>query len=186
MTDRARRLATYEDLLAVPDGILAEIIAGDLVTQPRPSSYHSNAASVLGGEIGGLFHRSRGGPGGWWILFEPELHLDTDVLVPDLAGWRRERMPHLPEGHAFTIAPDWACEVLSPATARRDRMLKMPIYARAGVGHVWLVDPDLMTLEVYRREGTQWLLLGTHGAEDTVRAEPFEAVAIELAALFER
>jgi Uma2 family endonuclease len=179
MADQGRRRATYEDLLAVPEGLVAEILDGELYTQPRPRAVHASATSVLGAELSG-------GPGGWWIVDEPEVHLDRDVVVPDLAGWRRERMPHLPDSHVSDVPPDWVCEVLSPGTARRDRMIKMRIYARAGVGNLWLVDPDLMTLEAFRREGSRWLLLATHGGEEVVRAEPFDAVAIELAGVFER
>lgn len=186
MPGPARRTATYEDLLRVPEGMIAEILAGELVTQPRPGPRHASVSSVLGHDLGGPFHRGRGGPGGWWILDEPEIHLGADVLVPDLAGWHRERMPHLPEAAAFELAPDWVAEVLSPGTARRDRLVKMSIYAREGVAHVWLLDPAVGTLEVFRLEGVRWLLLGTHGADETVRTQPFEAVALDLAGVFER
>jgi len=117
MADPARRRATYEELLAVPGHLVAEIVNGELVTSPRPAPRQARAASSLGGELHGPFDRGRNGPGGWIILDEPELHLHGDVLGPDLAGWRRERMPELPEAAAFELAPDWACEVLSPATA---------------------------------------------------------------------
>lgn len=184
MSEPAQRRATYDDLLAVPEGIVAELIGGELVTQPRPRGAHVRAASALGFDLGGPFDRGRDGPGGWWILDEPELHLGADVLVPDLAGYRRERLPHLPEGHAFVVTPDWVCELLSPSTARRDRLQKMRIYAQAGVRHAWLVDPALATLEVYRLEGTHWLLLGTYGSEDSVRAEPFDAIELSLGPIF--
>ena len=114
----AKRRATYDDLLAVPDTLVAEILDGNLVTHPRPAAPHARTASRLGMDLGSPFDRGRGGPGGWIILYEPELHLHADVVVPDLAGWRRERMPEMPVGPAFELAPDWACEVLSPAPPR--------------------------------------------------------------------
>jgi Uma2 family endonuclease len=176
--------ATYEDLRQVPDHLVAEILDGDLYATPRPRPRHAHAASVLGSEILGPFHVGRGGPGGWWILFEPELHLGSDVLVPDLAGWRRERLAAIPDAPAITLAPDWVCEVLSPSTAGLDRGKKLAIYARQGVGHVWLVDPQLETLEVFALSGSQWVLVGTYVAGVVVRAEPFAAVELNLALLW--
>jgi Uma2 family endonuclease len=184
MGDPARRRATYEDLVAAPGHLVAEIIDGVLITQPRPASLHALASSVLGSELTGPFHRGKGGPGGWIVLDEPELHLQGDILVPDLAGWRRERMPHLPEAAAFELAPDWVCEVLSPGTAALDRAGKMPIYARERVGYAWLVDPLARTLEVFRLEGSRWLLLGTWCDGAKVRAEPFEVFELELDVLW--
>jgi Uma2 family endonuclease len=178
------RPATYEDLLAVPEHLVAEIIDGELVTSPRPASRHARASSSIGGELYGPFDRGRGGPGGWIILDEPELHLLGNVLVPDVAGWTRARMPELPDAKAFELAPDWVCEVLSPSTARVDRARKVPIYARAGVAHVWLVDPALQTLEALRLESGGYRLLGTWCAEARVRVEPFDAIELELAALW--
>jgi Uma2 family endonuclease len=184
MGDPAKRQATYEDLLAAPKNLVAEIIHGTLVTMPRPASLHARAASSLGGELYGPFDRGKGGPGGWIILDEPELHLHGDVLVPDLAGWRRERMPELPDATAFELAPDWTCEVLSPSTAAVDRAEKMPIYAREHVGHVWLVDPIARTLEAYHLESGRWMLLGTWRDDVKVRVAPFEAFELELAGLW--
>jgi Uma2 family endonuclease len=135
-------------------------------------------------DIGGPFHRGRGGPGGWWILDEPELHLGENVLVPDLAGWRRERMPEQPKTPYYELAPDWVCEVLSPSTGRVDRVLKVPLYARARVSHAWLVNPAEQTLEVLRLDGESYRLVATHGGDERVRAEPFAAVELELAALW--
>lgn len=178
----ARRQATYEDLLKVPDLLIAEILDGDLFTFPRPASPHAYATSTLTQELGPFSRRlgNPGGPGGWWILFEPELHLDSDIIVPDLAGWRRERMPVLRNVPYFEQAPDWACEMLSPGTMRVDRIRKMRIYAREQVGHVWLVDPLAHTLEVYRLEGSHWILLDTYDGEEPVRAEPFDAIELDL------
>jgi len=182
----AKRRATYDDLVAVPDHLVAEIVNGTLVTSPRPAARHTTASSILGGELGPPFHRGRGGPGGWVILDEPELHLHDDVLVPDLAGWRRERMPEIPDTAAFTLAPDWICEVLSPSTAALDRAEKMPIYARESVTHAWLVDPTAKTLEAYRLERERWLLLGAWRDDATARIAPFDAIELELAALWAR
>ena len=177
-----QRQATYEDLLQVPDHITAEVVDGELLTAPRPSSAHARAASALTQDLG-PFDRAKGAPGapgGWWILFEPELHLQTDILVPDLAGWRRERMPVLANVPYFTHAPDWVCEVVSPATARTDRVRKMPIYAREQVGHLWLIDPSAYTLEVYRLETHRWVVARTYGGVRAVQAEPFESVALDM------
>ena len=184
MPHTAERTATYEDLLRVPEHLVAEILNGSLVTHPRPSPRHAMASSVLGIEVGDAYFRGRGGPGGWWILDEPELHLGSDILVPDLAGWRRERMPQLPETAWFDLAPDWVCEILSPSTARDDRVVKMPIYAREGVGHIWLIDPDQKTLEVYALQDERWLLLGAHKDDEQVSPPPFEALELELSVLW--
>lgn len=184
MSQPLRQSASYQDVLDAPEHLVAELIGGELHTHPRPAPAHATAASVLGMDIGGPFHRGRGGPGGWWILYEPELHLGEDVLVPDLAGWRRERLPGQPTKAYYDLAPDWACEVLSPATARVDRVRKVPVYARQRVRHVWLVNPTDQTLEVLRLDGETYRLLTTHGGASKVRAEPFEAVELELSALW--
>ena len=186
MAEPARRRATYEDILAAPPHHVAEILDGELYVHPRPAAPHAAAASVLGMDMGGAFQRGRGGPGGWWILFEPELHLgpEPDVVVPDLAGWRVQRMPELPSTAYFTLAPDWACEVLSDSTRRVDRVKKMPIYAREQVPHVWLVDPIAQTIEVFRLDGTTYRLVATHAGDETPRLEPFEAVELDLPAVW--
>jgi Uma2 family endonuclease len=176
--------ANYADLCAVPDNFVAEIIAGELYATPRPALLHAHAASVLGIELGGPFHRGRHGPGCWVLLDEPELHFGADVLVPDIAGWRRERLPAVPPAAFMTLAPDWLCEVLSPSTETLDRTRKLAIYAQEGVGHVWLLNPLLETLEVMRLEAQRWLLLAVHEGRDRVRAEPFDAVELELGALW--
>lgn len=172
----------YAQLLDLPETLVGELIGGELHTQPRPSGPHASASSVLGMDIGGAFHRGRGGPGGWWILDEPEVHFirDTEVLVPDLAGWRRERMPNLPRDHRFEVAPDWVCEVLSPSTVKKDRVLKMKVYARHGVAHLWLVDPLARTLETYVLREGQWTVAGLYTDAEDVRAAPFEAVTLAL------
>lgn len=178
----ARRAATYEDLCRVPDHLVAEILDGELFTTPRPALPHARTGSRLGLEIGGPFDSGRGGPGGWWILDEPELHLGADILVPDLAGWRRDRLAAIPNAAFMTQAPDWACEVLSPSTERIDRQRKLQIYAREGVGHVWLVNPILRTLEVLRlsESGGPWVMAATFGGDEEVRPEPFDAIPLPL------
>ncbi len=179
-------MATYEDLLAVPEPQVAEIVEGVLHAHPRPASPHARAASTLGIDIGGPFDRGRGGPGGWLILDEPELHFESDIVVPDLAGWRRERMPEMPEAAYFTMAPDWICEVLSPNTSKVDRGPKRRIYAREHVAYLWLIDPLAKTLEAFRSEGDSYLLIATHEDFDRVRVAPFDAVELELGALWSR
>jgi Uma2 family endonuclease len=179
-----KRRATYEDLAKVPDTMVAEIIDGELFTSPRPASPHARVTTVLGGDLLGAFDRppaDPASPGGWWFLVEPELHFGDDVLVPDLAGWRRSRLPVLPNVVAFTLAPDWVCEVISPSTGVLDRGRKMRVYAREQVPHLWIVDPILRTLEVYRLEDARWIVASTHGGTDVVRAEPFDAVELRLA-----
>lgn len=177
--------ATYADLEALPSNQVGEIVDGVLYASPRPATPHARTTLELGSELREPFDRGRSGPGGWLFLFEPELHLGRDVLVPDLAGWRRERMPKLPRVVGLTMAPDWLCEVVSPSTARLDRGRKLAAYAREGVKHVWLVDPLQRTLEVLRLEGEHYLLMGTHEDVETVRAEPFEAFALELRVLWD-
>jgi hypothetical protein len=184
MASPVKRGATYEDLLLVPSHRVAEILGGDLHVSPRPASRHALASSGLGSQLWAPFHHGRGGPGGWWILDEPELHLGGDVLVTDLAGWRRQRMPEFPDTPAFTLAPDWACEVVSPGTERLDRAKKMPAYARESGRHLWLVNPAARTLEVYRLAEGRWLLLATHEGAARVRAEPFHEIELDLAPLW--
>jgi Uma2 family endonuclease len=184
---RDRRDVLYEEYLRVPEHQHAEIIRGTLYIMPRPAPRHASAASMLGVELGGPFQRGRGGPGGWWILDEPELQLDPkEPVIPDLAGWRVERMPELPDTAFFTIVADWACEVLSPSTAKIDRDEKMPYYAEQGVRHVWLVDPIDKRLEVHTRDddAPRWREVRIHHGDDTVRAAPFEAIELDLSALW--
>ena len=185
MSQRAVRRATYEDVLAAPPHMIAEVIAGELRLQPRPAKPHAAATAALGEELGPPFKRGKGGPGGWIILDEPELHLGEDIVVPDLAGWRRTTMPALlADEPFFTVAPDWACEVLSPRTEKYDRTDKRDIYRRERVGWIWLVDPLQRTLEVLRNDPDGWTLRGTWRDDATPRAEPFDAIELELAALW--
>ena len=176
----AKRSATYEDLLKVPDHFVAEILEGELYATPRPAMPHAVAASALGSELGGPFQQGRGGPGGWWILDEPELHLGSDVIVPNLAGWRRSRVPQVPAVAAMTIPPDWICEILSPSTEALDRVPKLNAYSRERVAHVWFINPRSQTLEVLRLEGARWTVVATHDGDVSVTVEPFDAVPLDL------
>jgi Uma2 family endonuclease len=180
----AMKRATYEDVLNAPEHKVAEILDGELFLSPRPALPHARAASKLGAFLDGPFDDGRGGPGGWLVLFEPELHFGDDVLVPDLAGWRRDRLPAVPRAPWLSLAPDWACEVLSPSTARIDRGRKLRIYAEAGVAWLWLVDPIEQTLEVLRLREGAWTIAAVHTGRDVVRAEPFDAVELTLERLW--
>jgi len=180
----AGRPATYQDVLDAPPNMVAEIVRGALHLHPRPSPRHALATSALTGAFFDPFGRGHGGPGGWWILVEPELHLGADVLVPDLAGWRRERMPALPETAWFELAPDWACEVLSPSTRRLDLTAKRDLYAAAGVGWLWLIDPLARTLEVFALLDGAWTLIAALGDDAEVRVAPFDAISFPLAGLW--
>ncbi|WP_438030281.1 Uma2 family endonuclease [Sorangium sp. So ce233] len=187
-----QRRATYADLEAVPPNKVAELVRGTLHVFPRPAPRHAWASSGLGAELIGPFQRGRGGPGGWIILDEPELRFpdpdapgEIDALVPDLAGWRRERMPALPDTAYFELAPDWICEVLSRSTEDVDRDEKMPIYARQGVRHAWLVDPIARTLEVYVLGGDRcWGPAVVHRDAACVRVAPFDAIELDLSVLW--
>lgn len=172
----------YDQLLALPEGLTGEILNGQIHTQPRPTGPHTGVASALQIELGGPFDRGKGGPGGWRILVEPEVHFvrDTEVCVPDLAGWRRHRLPQLPRDQRFEVVPDWVCEILSPSTESKDRRIKMPIYARYGVGFAWLLEPLRQTLEAFAQEDGQWRSLGSWREDETVSVPPFEALRLDL------
>lgn len=184
MVKPAIKPISYEDILQLPDNVVGEIINGRLETHPRPAPKHALAASCLGIEIGVPFYKGQDGPGGWWILGEPELHLQSYILVPDLAGWRKRRMPVLPTTSWFEVVPDWVCEILSPSTARLDRVEKMPIYAELGVRYLWLIDPDLQTLEAYQLHEGLWLMAGIFDNDATVSVAPFDACGFSLANLW--
>ena len=200
-TERSQEHATYQDVLDLPEHVVGEIIDGALYVSGRPAKPHTLSASRLGAVLIAAYDLGRGDgetggpaePGGWWILDEPELHFRRevagerrlDVLVPDLAGWRRERLPNVIDGEAaFSLAPDWVCEVSSPSTATLDRVRKMSVYAREGVRHVWLVDPDHRMFEVYRLEGERWLRVTAVSGAETIRAEPFDALPLDLTLLW--
>ncbi|HAO21982.1 MAG: hypothetical protein BWK80_13625 [Desulfobacteraceae bacterium IS3] len=180
MLATALKKACYEDLYSIPDNMIGQIIDGELFAMPRPSFRHSEVASGITAEIKAPFQRGRGGPGGWIILYEPEICLGGDILVPDLSGWKKERLPKPPEQNYTTVPPDWICEVLSPGTFRVDRIKKMRIYAQFGVSYVWLVDPIAKMLEVFRLESGRWVLLSVNSDNDIVRAEPFHEIEIAL------
>jgi Uma2 family endonuclease len=187
MPAQFKKRATYADVLAAPEHMVAEVVDGELSLQPRPRSRHARATSVLGGLIEPAYGwGDQGGPGGWIILDEPELHLGEHILVPDLAGWRRERMPEMPDAAYFEVAPDWICEVLSPSTSGFDRGRKLPVYAQHGVTHAWLVDPEARTVEHYVLEGARWTLCQVVDGENTVRVAPFDVLAIPLSRLWAR
>lgn len=187
----ARKSTLRPEVLAafhsVPETRIAEILDGELFTQARPAPPHSRAGSRLNMTLGGPFDLGSGGPGGWVILYEPELWLGPgpDIVVPDLAGWRRERMPNplsdgVTDAH-YDLGPDWVCEIVSPSTEGVDRGKKRRIYRQAGVRHLWLLSPDSRTLEVYRLEDGAWREVETYGGEMKIRAEPFDAVELDLA-----
>jgi Uma2 family endonuclease len=176
--------ATYEDVLSAPENKVAEILDGELFLSPRPAPRYAVAHTHLLCAIGRPFDSGIGGPGGWWILSEPELHFGEQVLVPDLTGWRHERLPTMPDEAFISLAPDWVCEVLSPSTERFDRSRKLRIYAEAGVAHAWLVKPTDRTLEVLRLHEGAWMIVGVWEDAAVVRAEPFEAVELELGRLW--
>jgi len=185
MAEPARKMATYEDLWDLPENQIGEILYGELHAQPRPAYRHALAASSIGDELVSPFQKGRhGGPGGWWILDEPELHLDMNIMVPDLAGWKKERMPQIPDVAWLDLVPDWVCEILSPSTAQKDRSLKMPLYAKYGVKHIWLVDPAIRTLEAYALQESQWVLLNTYREDQIVPIPPFEAIEFPLSELW--
>lgn len=185
--------ATYADLEAAPPGKLAELIDGELHVFPRPAPPHLDTAGALLGEIRNPFHRGHRGPGGWWIFIEPEIHFPDpanakglNAVVPDLAGFRRERMPTLPATAYFSITPDWVCEILSPSTATHDRKLKLPLYAAHGVRFAWLIDPAAKTLEIHvLGADRRWNTPITYAGAQRVRAAPFDAIELDLSVLWE-
>ena len=176
--------ATYQDVLNTPPHTVAEIVDGTLYTQPRPRVSHRIASTGLVGFISQTFQYGRGGPGDWWILFEPELHLGDDVVVPDIAGWRRERMPELPTGAYITLAPDWVCEVLSPSTRTLDLGGKRAVYTREKVSYLWLVDPDAQSLEAFALRNKEWALIDTLFDDALVSLPPFEVISFNLSDLW--
>jgi len=180
------KLTLYQQLEALPEGLTGEILNGQLHTQPRPSGPHAIAESSLGADLHAPFQRGRGGPGGWWIIVEPEVHFvrDREVAVPDLAGWRRARMPSPPEDHRFEVVPDWVCEILSPSTASKDREIKLPLYARYAVAYAWLVDPKARTLEAFELENGAWQEIGHFAGADRAAVPPFAAITLDLEGLW--
>jgi Uma2 family endonuclease len=184
MAEPAKKRATYADLEAVPEHLVAEIIDGALVTYPRPSPRHSATATALGAELSRAFQKARGGPGGWVFCGKPEVSLGEQLLVPDIVGWKRERLTAYPDTNYFTVSPDWVCEVLSASTERRDRTAKSRIYAEAQVPHFWLIDPRQQIMEAFELSEGRWLKIGAWGSDDEVRAPPFDAITFSLADLW--
>ncbi len=176
--------ATYQDVLDAPPQMVAEIVDGKLYTHLRPRVSHATASIGLGGFISQTFQYGRGGPGGWWILLEPELHLGDDIVVPDIAGWQRERMPELPNRAYITLSPDWVCEVLSPSTRKLDLGGKREVYARERVSYLWLVDPDARSLEAFALRNTEWVLIDTLFDDALVSLPPFDAITFNLSDLW--
>jgi Uma2 family endonuclease len=184
MNEPAHRPATYQDVLDAPPDMVAELVEGALHLHPRPASRHARASLKLGARLDDPFENGIGGPGGWYLAIEPELHLGEDVVVPDVAGWRRARMPAFPDAPAIEVVPDWVCELLSPATRRFDLTAKRRLYGARGVGHLWLIDPGARTLEAFALRDGSWVLIAAleEGAE--VRVAPFDAIGFPLAALW--
>ncbi len=182
----ARELACYQDLLALADDVRAEILGGEIVAMPAPLPRHSNPQRALGRFVGGPFHDDDGfgGPGGWWIFVEVDVELEAhEVVRPDLAGWRRERLV-TPDRRPLRVVPDWACEIVSPSSAARDRVYKRHLYARHGIRHYWIVDPEARTLEALELHDGRWVDVGTYDETATAQVPPFEAVSIEVGRLF--
>lgn len=174
----------YQKLIELPENVVGQIVDHELIVSPRPTAEHQLAAGAIHGQLWSVVQQGGGGKGGWWLLPEPELHLGEDVLVPDLAGWRSERLAGPPSGPALELAPDWVCEVLSPSTARLDRGRKLSLYGAAGVLYQWIVDPAAQTLECFRRSGESWIFVGAWGGGERVRVEPFETVELQLSTLW--
>jgi len=183
-THESTRRATYQDVLDAPAHRVAEIVDGTLYISPRPPTLQALAKTCLSAGLGNAFDRGRGGPGGWWILHEPELHLGEDILVPDVTGWRRERLERLPETWDAVIAPDWVCETVSDSTRWLDLHEKRPIYAREGISHLWLVDPTDRALEAFELREGRWVLLATAKDDEPVSIRPFDAITFNLGDLW--
>jgi len=181
---RLDRTVSYKDIVALPDHLIGELINGQLIVSPRPTPRHARAAGALFGRLSRWFDDGDGGPGGWWIVFEPEIHLEDEILVPDIAGWRREHMPIWPDTSYFDVTPDWVCEVTSPTRPRFDRLKKLPVYAHHRVEYAWIVDPVEQSLEVYRRSNELYALIDVFGNDEVIRAEPFDAVELPLSHLW--
>lgn len=183
LAERHPTPATLRDLDDLPEEVVAHLIDGELIVHPRPEGPHVEAASELGWMLMGPFRHGVGGPGGWVILDEPKILFGPQLLVPDLAGWKKERFVATRKG-PYTVTPDWVCEILSPSTRRFDRSTKLPIFARAGVGHAWVLDPGAQTLEVLRLHEGRWLIVAVHEGRGMVRAEPFDAVELDLSLIW--
>jgi Uma2 family endonuclease len=184
---KPRKAATLADLREVWDLKSVELIAGEIVEKASPGFFHGNTQgavfSILWTRFGG------GGDGGekatWWFASEVDVRFDAhDVFRPDVAGWRRDRVPEPPAERPVRVRPDWVCEVLSTSDKRRDQVLKLRVYHRHAVPHYWLLDPEEKTLTVYRWQADGYVNALTAAAGERVRAEPFDALEFPLGALF--
>jgi Uma2 family endonuclease len=175
----------YEQWLELPDNITGEIISGNLIASPRPGPKHANVSSSLNVKVGGPYHHGdSGGPGGWLILFEPEIHINDDIVVPDFAGWKRERLSSPPDEPYFSVVPDWVCEILSPGSVKIDRVVKQQLYLNWSVNHYWIIDPILKSVEVLERSGAHWVIKGIYSENNKMRAVPFDSIEIDLSSLW--
>jgi Uma2 family endonuclease len=173
---------TLADLDALPPGVVGEIIEGVLYTMTKPRMRHQRTMRMISGRVGEPFDNERGGPGGWWIVPEPGIELpNTPEITPDVAGWRRERMPEMPFDEPIRVVPDWVCEILSKTTRRHDLLVKLPYYAKIGVSHHWLVDLEARVLIAHRLEASEWRIIGTYSDETEARIAPFDAVPLNVA-----
>jgi Uma2 family endonuclease len=187
MAKPAANLATYADLLVLPEGTKAEVLAGEIVSAPAPLPRHSKAQGAARRFLGGPFDDDdgRGGPGGWWIFVEVDVALgDHDIVRPDLSGWRRDRLLRPGATRPIAVVPDWVCEVVSPSTAARDRVTKRNLYARTGVAHYWLIDPEARVVEALALRDGRWFEVGAYDDAATARIPPFEAIELEVGRLF--
>ena len=175
----------YKELCDLPDNVVGEILNEELVVSPRPAFKHARAGSSLVSKIFDSYDEGNTGPGGWWILYEPELRFPYDVVVPDIAGWKRERLQNPSEMKVFEVSPDWVCEVLSPSTARHDKISKFKIYAENKVPYYWIVDPLNRVLEIFILDGKTYKLAFIFGKNDDVKAAPpFEELEFNLGSLW--
>jgi len=173
---------TLADLDALPPGIVGEIIDGVLYTMTKPRMRHQRTGTGISADLRGPFDLGRGGPGGWWIVTEPGIELpNTPEISPDVAGWRRERMPEMPGDEPIRVVPDWVCEILSKNTRRHDQVVKMPYYAKIGVAYAWVADAEARVLVAYRLESGAWRVIGTYSNETEARIEPFDTVPVNVA-----
>lgn len=184
MSELLQRAATYADIEALPPNIVGEILFGALVTHPRPVPRHAIVPFALADPLSGAFQGGRNGPGGWIFMVEPELHLGPHIVVPDVAGWRRETLPSLPDTAWIETPPDWVCEVLSPPTESHDRGSKRRIYAAASVSHLWLIDPRPKLLEAFALSDGKWLLIGALRNDEQVCIPPLDAISFSLGVLW--
>ena len=185
MAEPQRRLASWRDLEQAPEDTKAEVLGGELFLMTRPRPQHGRSQAVLSSHLTPPFDLKIGGPGGWWIVIEPDVAFGPhDIVSPDLAGWRRSTLPTLPDERPITLAPDWVCEILSPATARRDRLTKADLYLSGGVGYYWLIDTELRTLAALRADQGRWVRLGAWTDGHRAAIPPFEAISFDVGSLF--